>query len=55
MWDPYRGKRRKGRPSTRWADYFSDLVGPHWSKMARNRNEWKMLEKQLKGTNKLTN
>jgi hypothetical protein len=39
--------------STRWADYFSELVGPHWSKVTRGRNEWKVLENQLKGLNKL--
>ena len=37
MWDPYRG-----RPSTIWADYFNKIVGPHWSKVARDRNEWKV-------------
>ena len=42
MWDPYRG-----RPSTRWADYFNKLVGPHWSKGARDRNEWKVFGNQL--------
>ena len=47
MWDPYRGKRIRGRPSTRWADYFNKLAGPHWSKMARDRNEWKPVERSL--------
>ena len=55
MWDPYKGKRSRGRPSTRWADYFNKLVGPHWSKVTRDRNECKVLGKQLKGTKKPTN
>ena len=53
MWDPYRGKRSKGRPSARWAEYFGELVGPHRTKEARDRNEWKVLKNQLKGTKKL--
>ena len=51
MWDPYRGKKSKGRPSTRWADYFNKLVGPHWSKVARDRNERKELGNQLNAVN----
>ena len=46
MWDPYRG-----RPSTRWAGYFNKLVGPHWSKVARDRNEWKVLGNQFNAVN----
>ena len=38
----------------RWADCFYKLVGSHRSKVARDRNEWKVLENQLKGTNKLS-
>ena len=51
MWDPYRVKRSRGRPSTRWADYFNKLVGPHWSRVARDRNEWRVLENQLNAVN----
>ena len=36
---------------TRWADYFNKLVGPHWSKIARDRNEWKVLGNQLNAVN----
>jgi hypothetical protein len=32
-------------------DYFNKLVGPHWSKLARDRNEWKVLENQLNAVN----
>ena len=34
MWDLY-----TGRTSARCADYFNELVGPHWFKVARDRNE----------------
>ena len=51
MWDPYRGKRSRGRPSTRWADYINKVVGPHWSKVARDNNEWKVLRNQLNAVN----
>jgi hypothetical protein len=27
MWDTYRGKRSRDRPSTRWADYFKKTSG----------------------------
>ena len=37
--------------STRWADYFNELVGPHWSKVARDRNEWEVLGNQLNAVN----
>ena len=51
MWDLYRDKRSRGRLSTRWADYFNKLIGPHWSKVARDRNEWKVLGNQLNEVN----
>jgi hypothetical protein len=51
MWDTYRGKRSRDRPNTRWADYFNKLVGLHWSKVARDRNEWKVLGNQLNAAN----
>ena len=34
MWDPYEGRRTRGRPTTRWA-------GPQWSHVARNREKWR--------------
>ena len=45
------GLLKKKRPSIRWADYFNKLVGPHWSKVARDRNEWKVLGNQLNAVN----
>ena len=48
---PLQGKRNRGRPSTIWADYFNKLVGPHWSKVARDRNEWKVLGNQFNAVN----
>ena len=51
MWDPYRGKRSRGRPSTRWGDHFNKLVGPHWSRVAKDRNERKVLGNQLNAVN----
>jgi len=32
-------------------DYFNKLVGPHWSKVARDRNEWKVFGNQLNAVN----
>ena len=51
MWDPYRGKRSRGRPSTRWADYFNKIEGPHCSKVARDRKEWEVLGNTLNAAN----
>jgi hypothetical protein len=46
-----RGKRSRDRTSTRWANYFNKLVGPHWSQVVRDRNEWKVLGNQLNAVN----
>ena len=36
-WDPYEGRRTRGRPRMRWADALKHIVGPQWSRIARNR------------------
>lgn len=41
MWDPRTGKRRVGRQKTRWADSFVKRAGHQWTRLARNRGEWK--------------
>ena len=48
MWDPYAGKRTPGRPRRRWADTFKEHIGVHWSKIARDRKEWRQLVNNLK-------
>ena len=41
-WTPRYGKRKRGRPSTRWRDEV-ERVGENiaWNRTAQNRNEWK--------------
>lgn len=43
-WDPRIGRRNRGRPGTRWADFFKSLAGPLWSRTAKNREEWRSLQ-----------
>ncbi|KAJ4435057.1 hypothetical protein ANN_23631 [Periplaneta americana] len=43
-WDPRIGRRNRGRPGTRWADFFKSLAGPLWSRTANNREEWRSLQ-----------
>lgn len=45
IWDPYTGKRGRGRPRRRWADMFIAGAGKQWSRLARDRKKWKELEK----------
>ena len=40
-WDPYEGRRTRGRPRTRWADALKHIVDPQWSRVARNRAKWR--------------
>ena len=43
-WQPRSGKRKRGRQKRRWRDDITAYRGVTWSREARNRNEWKMLE-----------
>ncbi|PSN38170.1 hypothetical protein C0J52_14550 [Blattella germanica] len=45
IWDPYTGKRGRGRPRRRWADMFIAGAGKQWTRLARDRKKWKELEK----------
>lgn len=47
MWDPYTGKRQRGRPRRRWADIFKERAGAQWSRVARCRKSWRTMESQL--------
>jgi len=40
FWTPPYGKRRVGRPSTRWADEIVGAAGRDWASQARQREEW---------------
>ncbi|CAH2100867.1 unnamed protein product [Euphydryas editha] len=43
-WDGPQGKRRVGRPYTRWEDDIKKVAGPHWIHIAKDREKWKSLE-----------
>ncbi|KAJ4435261.1 hypothetical protein ANN_23839 [Periplaneta americana] len=47
MWDPRIGRRLQGRPRRRWADFFREQAGQQWSREARDRRKWKLLERHL--------
>ena len=50
MWDPRKGKRRRGRPRQRWHQEFSEvseMMGEHWTRVARDRAEWKEVIRKL--------
>ena len=53
MWDPYAGKRTPGRPRRRWADYFKQQLGVHWSSVARHRSVWRELGHELMNKDKM--
>lgn len=40
LWIPSEGKRKVGRPLTRWADEVVRVAGPEWTRKARNRKTW---------------
>ena len=40
---PRLGPRHRGRPGTRWADFFKKVAGVHWTRIAGNCNEWRHL------------
>ena len=43
-WYPRDSRRSKGRPATRWEDDFKKIVGPEWTRVAKNKIKWKALE-----------
>ncbi|CAF4921267.1 unnamed protein product [Pieris macdunnoughi] len=43
-WQPRDGKRKRGRPTKRWADDIKIIGGTTWTRRANNRKEWKQLE-----------
>ncbi|KAJ4433075.1 hypothetical protein ANN_15332 [Periplaneta americana] len=44
LWDPRIGRRRVGRQTTRWADFFKNKAGAHWTSSTRDRQLWRDLE-----------
>ena len=47
MRDPRTGRGQQGRPASRWMDSFQKIAGVHWSRAARNRSNWKTLQREL--------
>lgn len=46
MWDPRTGWRNVGRQKTRWADHFTSVAGGQWSRLAKDREVWRLLGHQ---------
>lgn len=44
FWNGPLGKRRKGRPVTRWEDDIKVTAGSNWRKIAEDRDKWASLE-----------
>lgn len=44
FWYPRDGSRQRGRPTRRWEDDFRLAFGPHWTRVATDRMQWKQLE-----------
>ncbi|KAJ4451868.1 hypothetical protein ANN_03346 [Periplaneta americana] len=44
LWDPWIGRRRVGRQTTRCADFFKKKAGAHWTSSTRDRQLWRNLE-----------
>ncbi|CAH2232713.1 jg5337 [Pararge aegeria aegeria] len=44
-WRPRTGKRRVGRPSTRWTEYIKRVAGSRWTQASQNRGIWNALQK----------
>ena len=42
-WVPHKGRRGRGRPTTRWGDELKKTFGPNWCNKAKNRKTWKTL------------
>ena len=42
-WQPWRGKRPRGRPSRRWQDDITEKEGTTWIRKAIGRRQWKTL------------
>ncbi|XP_045774255.1 uncharacterized protein LOC123873453 [Maniola jurtina] len=43
-WIGPQGKRRRGRPNSRWADDIISVAGRDWKELAKNRKNWSVLE-----------
>lgn len=44
VWEPRVGWRHQGRQATRWEDYFGKTAGSLWSRVAKDREEWKRIQ-----------
>ena len=54
-WDPYEGRRTRGRPRTKWADALKHIAGSQWSRVARNREKNGDLKDRTHKHNKIKN
>ncbi|KAA5662277.1 hypothetical protein F3G60_33305 [Pseudomonas aeruginosa] len=43
-WEGPAGKRRRGRPRSRWIDEITAATGKEWRNKAKEREEWSKLE-----------
>lgn len=48
-WQPRGSKRNRGRQSRRWEDDIIKIAGPVWTRIAKDRIEWKSLEEAYVG------
>ena len=43
-WQPRTGKRKRGRQKRRWRDDITSYLGTTWTRIARDRDKWVMLQ-----------
>ena len=42
-WQPREGRRKRGRPATRWRDDIEVTAGKTWMRKTNDREEWRRL------------
>ena len=46
-WYPRQGKRKPGRPPTRWEDPLNKIIGKNWRRKAQDRAGWRLYDLHL--------